>query len=150
MSPARATVDPGSRARLSLTYVATSGLPEASAPQAKVYPTETGDFTRRAALRLRVHVVAPVEPQAQDLLEKSSVGEAGLFGRLGQLLSVRDLGVGVRLERVRLLRRVQPEVDARVAAETKGAIDPLREVLDPAMDRIGQAPCLAPADPVLL
>src|SRR5262245_27357624 len=153
IAPSRsATRDSETRpcARSASTRSASVARPNASWLTRRIAAASPGRSGRTVTGALGVDVVTPVKPEAQDLLKQALVGESGLLRRLRQLLAVRDLGIGVRLQGEDPLVGVQPEVDARIPAEAERAVDALGEVLDATDDRIGQPARLTPLDPVLL
>ena len=63
------------------------------------------------------------------------VGGPGLFGRRGEVLALGDLGIRVGFEHPRRVPSVvQPQIDARVAAQLERAVRALAQVLD-SLDR---------------
>src|SRR5213594_4052765 len=72
----------------------------------------------------------PAQAVAKDALQEDPVGNACPLSRLGKVLVVSDLRVGVGFQDIDRSVRVEPEVNACVAAESKDAIDALRNVLD--------------------
>src|SRR5687767_5050730 len=50
----------------------------------------------------------PLKAQGDDLLEQLLVGHARLFGGIGEILALRDLGIGVRFQHIDFLVCIHP------------------------------------------
>ena len=78
------------------------------------------------------------------------VAEPDLLGRRREILTPRNLRIRVRFEHPDMSRLVQPQVDARVAAQLERAVGTLADVLNLARPRLRADPCRAAVDAVFL
>jgi hypothetical protein len=70
-------------------------------------------------------VLAPLEPDREYAIEQRSIIDASTFGGFRKLVAVADVGIRVRLEKVRPPLAIEAEVHARVAAELQQTIQAL-------------------------
>src|SRR5262245_60020207 len=110
-----------------------------SAVQTSGYESRRGNVGSPRRRRTRPPVGAALQGEIHDPLHEAVVRDARLLGRLGEVLPVGELRVRVGLEDVDLALGIEPQVDARVAAQLEHAIDALAEVLDLAEQRVGQS-----------
>ena len=74
--------------------------------------------------RSRCFSRAPAKTDVQEFLEQFLVVIVRFLCRIGEVFILRDLGVGIGFEDVKLPVSRHPHVDARIAAESECAIYP--------------------------
>src|SRR5437868_1252088 len=74
--------------------------------------------------------LCPAYSESQNAMQQARIIESVMPGRRGELLALRNFGIGVRFNEIRGAVGGEAKVDARVSIEPQGSVDAFRYSLN--------------------
>ena len=72
----------------------------------------------------------PAQPEIEDPLEQGSLFHTRTLCRIGKVLAIGKLRIGICFEHIDLARSIEPQIDAGVAAHAQCAVDAAADMPD--------------------
>src|SRR3989304_2321586 len=113
---------------IQLSYGRTSSMVSLRIPACRIPPCAVAPVYPPILLSLPFR--PPLQAGVDDALQQIRIGDAGVFGRFGEVLAEGDLRIGVGLDHPEPAVRAQAQIDAAVAAHRQDAVHAAADVPD--------------------